>query len=198
MGTVTNSSVNSCNVNVDVSGTSNVAGFAGVVSGASTLISKCRFSGNVSSTGFAGRTGGFMGFGSNAVIEDCYATGDVVAADSIARIGGFVGQQAGGVISRCYSLGNVTGSSNFIGGFVGQNAGTINNSHFDSDASNRPASDDFAQTTEDLQMPTSATGIYATWDEDIWDFGTSTQYPVLKLDFNGDGDIADDITRQRQ
>ena len=49
------------------------------------------------------------------------------------------------------------------------------------------------QTTSALQTPTAATGIYAAWntydmdgdgrvdsDDDAWDFGTSSQYPVLK------------------
>ena len=33
------------------------------------------------------------------------------------------------------------------------------------------------------------TGIYATWDDDgsdVWDFGTNSQYPALKVDFDGD------------
>ena len=29
------------------------------------------------------------------------------------------------------------------------------------------------------QSPTTATGIYSSWSEEIWDFGTSEQYPIL-------------------
>ena len=45
------------------------------------------------------------------------------------------------------------------------------------------------ETTEELQSPTGYSGIYETWDDegDVWDFGTSTQYPALKADINGDG-----------
>ena len=53
------------------------------------------------------------------------------------------------------------------------------------------------KTTSELQSPTGHTGIYATWDDlDIdgdgsidapWDFGTDSQYPALKIDFNGNG-----------
>ena len=45
------------------------------------------------------------------------------------------------------------------------------------------------KTTEELQSPTGYSGIYETWDDegDVWDFGTSTQYPALKADINGDG-----------
>ena len=48
----------------------------------------------------------------------------------------------------------------------------------------------------ELQEPTGYTGLYAKWNRDLdgdgnpddpWDFGASSQYPVLKVDFNGDG-----------
>ncbi len=31
---------------------------------------------------------------------------------------------------------------------------------------------------------------FSGWDLDIWDFGTTTQIPALKVDFNGDGATA--------
>ena len=42
-------------------------------------------------------------------------------------------------------------------------------------------------------------GIYATWDIDDWNFGTNGQYPVLKIDVNGDGTAGDatDLRTQR-
>jgi hypothetical protein len=59
------------------------------------------------------------------------------------------------------------------------------------------------KTTTDLQSPTGYTGIYRSWNADLddadrddnaatggddpWYFGTSRQYPVLKVDFDGDG-----------
>ena len=59
------------------------------------------------------------------------------------------------------------------------------------------------KTTAELQAPTGYTGIYAAWRADVdnadrdddratgiddfWDFGTSSQYPALKADLNGDG-----------
>ena len=76
------------------------------------------------------------------------------------------------------------------------------------------------KTTAELQTPTAYTDsdpdtedIYANWNLDLdnadnddmlttgaddpWDFGTTSQYPVLKADFNGDGTIDDDVGRQR-
>ena len=56
------------------------------------------------------------------------------------------------------------------------------------------------KTTAELQTPTDYTGIYAAWNvdrdgpfgdgdgvgDDPWDFGTTTQYPALSVDFNDD------------
>ena len=35
-------------------------------------------------------------------------------------------------------------------------------------------------STERLQMPTSNSGVYRDWSSDDWDFGTSSEYPILK------------------
>ena len=50
--------------------------------------------------------------------------------------------------------------------------------------------------TTDLQTPTAYDGIYSAWDVDVdgvsgndmpWDFGSSSHYPLLKADKDGDG-----------
>ena len=59
------------------------------------------------------------------------------------------------------------------------------------------------RTTAQLQSPIGYAGIYSTWNadldnadgddnsatgtDDFWDFGTSSQYPALKADLDGDG-----------
>ena len=59
------------------------------------------------------------------------------------------------------------------------------------------------RTTAQLQSPIGYTGIYSTWNadldnadgddnsatgtDDFWDLGTSSQYPALKVDFDGNG-----------
>ena len=65
----------------------------------------------------------------------------------------------------------------------------ITTSYWDTDTSGQTASAGgvTGQTTTALQTPTGATGIYSTWDTDRWHFGTTSQYPVLKADFDGDG-----------
>ena len=75
---------------------------------------------------------------------------------------------------------------------AGKNDGTITASYFDKDIG-FSSSDSTAQTTVALQTPTGATGIYSTWDANIWDFGTSSEYPSLKppapaVDYDTDGD----------
>ena len=37
-----------------------------------------------------------------------------------------------------------------------------------------------SKSTREMQRPTGPSGIYAEWDPAVWDFGTVSQYPVLK------------------
>ena len=96
--------------------------------------------------------------------------------------------------------------------------GTINDSYFDSDLSgtiqgigNDASVTGLNKTTAELQTPTAygtGTALYATWNVDVsgdgnaddpWDFGTSSEYPVLNgIDANGDGTVSDaDLAKQR-
>ena len=113
-------------------------------------------------------------------------------------------------------MGSVAGSGDFVGGLVGWNdSGAVTNSYWDASISGRAfgiGSDDDdsdntvdsgetnslpGQTTAELRQPTGYTGIYEDWndldgddsvdDTTYWDFGTATQYPALKVDFNNDG-----------
>ena len=36
-----------------------------------------------------------------------------------------------------------------------------------------------------MQSPMTATGIYSSWSEEIWNFGTNKQYPALKKEEDG-------------
>ena len=66
----------------------------------------------------------------------------------------------------------------------------------------------FMSANLQAQLVLSGTAcFYADWDdldeddatdsETFWNFGTSSQYPVLNIDFNANGGTADDVTRQR-
>ena len=93
---------------------------------------------------------------------------------------------------------------------MGQNVGNVWTSYFDTNTTGQTTSSGgTGYTTTQLQMPTNYTGIYSNWNIDVdngffrgvddgrmagdmtadmpWDFGTTSQYPRLKVDFNGDG-----------
>ena len=97
--------------------------------------------------------------------------------------GGLVGNNEGTITA---SYGSVTSSSN-AGGLVGETSGGgISASYWDTQTTGQTSSagseDSAGKTTAQLLAPTSASGIYATWDPDVWDFGTSSQYPALKAE----------------
>ena len=154
-------------------------------------------------------SGGLVGvLLASSTIRASYATGNV-SVIGVGRAGGLVGSNAG-AISACYAIGNASGSN--VGGLVGDDAGTVTDSYFDSDVSNRPDTDPYAKTNAELQTPTAygtAMDIYANWNvdvddgrsigvnngmamgdtnvDDVWDFGSDLEYPVLKVDFDGNG-----------
>ena len=124
--------------------------------------------------------------------------------------GGLIGSNYGR-ISSCYSIGVVTGEEH-AAGFVGDNKdeGRITASYWNIETSGQSTGigdEDAAgvegKTTAELQEPTDYAGIYAEWltdldntDEDfdkttgvddVWDFGTLSQYPELKADLDDSG-----------
>ena len=137
-------------------------------------------------TSSGGGVGGLVG-SSCGVIEASYATG-AVAGD--AAVGGLVGSGSAGVR---FSYWDLETSGIRVG--VGEDD-TNDNGVIDGTESLRLGV--AGKTTTELQTPTGYTGIYAAWDVDLdglfgdgdgddpWDFGTTTQYPVLSLDLNDD------------
>ena len=164
-----------------VSGVGNVGGLVGLKSGTITAsYASIRVSGT-----FA-EVGGLVGWTSGSIITGNYATGRVSGKQ---RVGGLVGNAAGtGTIAAGYSTGRVTGTSN-VGGLAGAiDPDRLFYSYWDTLTSGQATSDHgTGQTTAQLQAPTGATGIYADWDDDEWDFGEADEYPVLVVDFDGDG-----------
>ena len=143
--------------------------------------------------------GGLVGAINEGTIRASNATGSV----SGAAIGGLAGINSGSIIAS-YATGAVTGTGAEVGGLAGSNTGTITNSYWDVTTTgivdDGDASTGEGKTTSDLQTPTQAdgyTGIYSAWnldldgnantDDDPWDFGTSSQYPALKVNFDGVG-----------
>ncbi len=137
--------------------------------------------------------GGLVG-GNHGAVTASYATGAVTGG---AKTGGLAGW-SDGRITASYATGRVTATSSEVGGLVGSNLqSTVTASYWDSETSGQSASAaGVGQTTGALQMPTGYGGIYAEWNVDIdgvsgpddpWHFGASSEYPVLQVDFDGDG-----------
>ena len=148
-------------------------------------------------------SGGLAGWNEGAVVAS-YATGhtSIHQAADLDAVGGLVGRNtADGMIVASYSIGRVSaqGGIRFVGGMIGVNVdGTVADSYWDTQTSGQSYSADGigGKTTVELRSSLGYAGIYANWDVDVdnadgdddlatggddpWDFGTSSQYPVLK------------------
>ena len=155
-----------------VSGNNDVGGLVGITS---SEISKSYAAGSVLGND---NVGGLVGRQHFAPIVSSYAMGNVTGNSDV---GGLVGRHNRGVIVKSYAAGSVSGSNN-VGGMSGSYVpGDVTDSFWDTGTSGQATSaGGEGKTTPELQSPTSNTGIYATWDSNVWDFGTSSQYPALK------------------
>ena len=131
--------------------------------------------------------GGLVGYNLYSSITNSYARAVVGSSRESGRLGGLVGLNEHSSITNSYATGSVTGGSiSSLGGLVGSLSigsirGSITNSYWDVDVSGiQTSAGGTGQTTEELQSPTMATGIYSSWGGDNWDFGTSKQYPILQ------------------
>ena len=110
-----------------------------------------------------------------------------------------MGDQQGGAITASYAWGFVSSSDlGTTGGLTANSDDTVTDSYWDTTTSGESFSGGggVGKTTSDLQTPTDYSGIYTNWNvntdgvagaDDPWDFGTGSQYPALKADFDGDG-----------
>ena len=160
----------------------------------SKLISGSYATGPVSGSPAGGLVGTIATPRAEATIRASYATGSVDGGTA----GGLVGRVYNkGTITASYATGRVAGSR--TGGLVGRNErGTVTNSYWDTSTSGHTSgSPGSGRTTSQLQSPRSYSGIYASWNVDLegdgmnddpWNFGTTSQYPALKADMDGDDD----------
>ena len=157
--------------------------FGGLVGANSGIITASSATGAVSGSGYAA-VGGLVGWNYGGIIAT-YATGTVSGRGD--WFGGLVGLNRGGTITASYAIGRVPDGS----GLLDSNwDGFVSDSYWDIQASGQTSSDGgIGKTTQELQSPTGYTGIYSEWNVDVdgdgsvddpWDFGTSSQYPVLK------------------
>ncbi len=147
--------------------------------------------------------GGLAGYASGLTLEFAYSSAAVRSPGrSVDHGGGLVGRTNHGAIHEGYASGSVSGdgSDAALGGLIGSSTTSVQRAdadvYWDSQTTGQSTSarGGTARNTSQLQTDTNATvgssgysGIYSTWDADAWDFGTSSQYPVLVADFDGDG-----------
>ncbi len=149
-------------------------------------------------------------------ISASYSASEVTAGHYIGGLaGGNEGMVGHGyAVGKLSSDGSIDAPLRYIGGLVGYNPGIIDSGLWDTETSGQQVGigieigdgrslDIFGKTTAELQSPIGYTGPYQGWDvslfiegaentpdhtlSDFWDFGTSGQYPALKVDFDGDG-----------
>ena len=199
---------------VTVSAAQHSAG--GLVGGNGGTIISCYATGDVTSINQVGGLTGISSDSNTATIISSYATGNVTGDRQVGGLLGRQGGTAGtgliGAIISSYATGSVSGNSSSVGGLVGTNVreSMVTASYWDTQTSGQTAgvgegdsTGVRAQTTAQLKSPIGYTGIYSTWNadldnadgdnnsatgtDDFWDFGTSSQYPALKVDLDGDG-----------
>ena len=197
----------------DVSGNGAVGGIVGW----STADITASFA-RVSVTGTGNRIGGLAGYSQDDIMA-CYSWGSVAG---MGQVGGLVGDHQAGTTTASYSAGDVSGSAD-VGGLTGysnlRNDATVVDSYWDTQSSGVTTSSlGIGKTTSELRAPISyqtidadGEAIFANWNiyldldddgdgetDDPWDFGTTDQYPVLKLDFDGqDGASWEEFGSQR-
>ena len=176
-----------------VAGTDNVGGMIGVAT-SGARITAVYFNGKVHGTGE--NVGCLLGQAFNAAVLVSYSAGEVSGESAV---GGLIGHNNDGRITASYTSCSVTGDPTSVGGLVGNTGdsdlASVQYSYWDTTTSDQ--TDSAGKSTSELQSPTDYSGIYEQWDLDVdgnanagdlWNFGTSRQYPVLKVDFNGDND----------
>ena len=160
--------------------------------------------------------GGLVGTHGDGQISASYSTGDVTGGHYVGGlVGGNEGSvYYSYATGRVSGDGSIEASQSYIGGLAGYNPGRIGSSFWDTETSGQQdgigieigdgrSSNVLGNTTAQLQSPEGYTGPYQEWDvtlgiegwgntphyelSDYWDFGTSSEYPALKVDFDGDG-----------
>ena len=134
-------------------------------------------------SGDGSNVGGLVGDNQDGTITSSYATGGV-SGNNI--LGGLVGDNQEGRIINSYATGNVLSNGQEAGGLVGDNQdGTITKSYWDVNTSGiHTSAGGTSKTSVELKaeraQDTDPDKSYHEWSTTNWDFGTSSQYPILK------------------
>ena len=191
-GTISGSGVSgSVYGSTSVGGLVGAAGPSSVIAGSHSTASVTLHSGGDKGGGLVGTNAGAIrgSYAVGAVSGNAYVSGPVSYREPN-NVGGLVGySHPTSVIIASYAIGEVSISGQNIGGLVGHHAGAVIASYWNTVLSRASGAGGVGKTTTELQSPTGYTGIYASWNVDMdgnnsvdnpWDFGTSSEYPVLK------------------
>ena len=145
--------------------------------------------------------GGLFGYAQSYRLESSYFAGQVVSTGS--HDGGIVGKIKDTKSDRIVDMDGAIAigmmpdeSDGIVGTFDSGARWDIDDTYWDTDVTNiadpveplpTDADQSLGKTTAELQNPRSATGIYENFDTNYWVFRKSCDYPVLKVDFDGDG-----------
>ena len=186
-----------------VTGTNDVGGLIGRALNAKVTRSYTEPTVTVNApSGTAHLGGGLIGLAENTTVEFAYASGSVTGpGGSGSSVGGLIGRMSGGTVHEGYAAGPVSAAAS-VGGLVGtaeDSAVVDTDAYWDATTTGAATSagGGTSQTTSGLQSDSesavggaSYTGIYSTWSDPDWHFGNAKEYPVLVVDFNGDGNAS--------
>ena len=187
----------------DIRGTAAAAGLVNTISatsGGRASISNSYFIGNIAVNGQSAVAGGLVGdVDSDLSITDSYVVGRITAEHDDAFIGGLVGVRSSSVLEIGNSYASVLATkAGMPQGLFGGNrdpqdrfAPVSHAIYEDEDISATDVTLGESKRTAELQSPTSATGIYISWDSDNWDFGTAKHYPAIKYNLHADSTDSD-------
>ena len=178
-GSYATGKVSATGVSGDITNNDNnyVGGLVGLMHGGAITASYA--TGSVSGDDYVG---GLVGLMQGGAITASYATGSVTGNRYVGGLAGASGHIDS--ITASYATGSVSGNRD-VGGLVGIRFGSslveVTGSYWDTQTTGQDSSGGGSgKTTRELQQPTEATGIYADWNAEHWDFGTAKQYPALK------------------
>ena len=149
------------------------------------------------------RAGGLGGRIGGKAIAAVYTTGAVTASGAGSFAGGVLGEmepladgfKSAYVTGPIAKTGDCGGANPLYGLATGLKANAVAGLYWNAETTGYPIRPGFQQrgyASSDLQTPTDASAIYATWavdvdgdgaiDTPLWDFGTNMQYPKLTWD----------------
>ncbi|MBI9031999.1 T9SS type A sorting domain-containing protein [bacterium] len=116
-GKISDASIkNLCLEDINITGSKNVGGITGAC--ASSVISNCSSSGEITATFSTSLIGGIMGQSTGTtLVERCFSSADIYGNNNVGGIVGFYRDEA--IIRNSYFTGNIIGTS-YCGGIAGQ------------------------------------------------------------------------------